>query len=135
MFEVKETALVYVYQPFISSYIIHEHVCKIGPDIDPLKRTTRWLAEDVNGYSFANTGLFHIEISNNPCTEHHSSLGMENGYISIWMHFEDNKDPKRIIEQFLKRQIYSVINEQKILHKLQNTLGLIFEDVALAKIV
>ena len=64
MFKPERKAWVYFYQPMYSS-IVEKHYCYIGPDVDLLGRTNRWLGEPVNkDERFGKDNFFRVEVPN-----------------------------------------------------------------------
>ena len=64
MFKPERKAWVYFQQPLYGKEI-EKHYCKIGPDVDLLGRTDRWLAEPINPEErFGRGKFFRVEIPN-----------------------------------------------------------------------
>ena len=64
MFKPERKAWVYFYQPVYKN-VIEKHYCNIGPDVDFIGRTNRWIAEPVDKTErFGKGKLFRVEIPN-----------------------------------------------------------------------
>lgn len=62
MFKPERKAHVYFREPFYSEQI-EIHWCKIGPDVDLLGRTNRWIAEPIDfNERFGRNNLFRVEV-------------------------------------------------------------------------
>ena len=64
MFKPERKAWVYFLQPFYSKKV-EKHYCKIGPDVDFLGRTNRWICEPVDiSERFGKDEFFRVEVPN-----------------------------------------------------------------------